>query len=98
MTAAAPFGRVLTAMVTPMTADGAVDLARSAELADRLVEQGNDGLVISGTTGEAPTTSRAEKAELLRTVVDAVAGRAHVLAGVGKIGRASCRERVCCKV
>jgi 4-hydroxy-tetrahydrodipicolinate synthase len=78
-----PFGRVLTAMVTPMTPDGAVDLGRAAELADRLVREGNDGLVVSGTTGEAPTTTREEKAELLREVVDAVADRAHVLAGVG---------------
>ena len=79
----APFGRVLTAMVTPFAADGSVDLKRAAELADRLVAAGNDGLVVSGTTGEAPTTSRTEKAELLRAVVDAVGGRAQVLAGVG---------------
>ena len=78
-----PFGRVLTAMVTPMTGDGAVDLERAAELADRLVGQGNDGLVISGTTGEAPTTTRQEKSDLLRAVVDAVGGRVHVIAGVG---------------
>jgi 4-hydroxy-tetrahydrodipicolinate synthase len=77
------FGRVLTAMITPLAADGSVDLARAAELASRLVDQGNDGLVISGTTGEAPTTHRAEKSDLLRAVVDAVGGRAHVLAGVG---------------
>ena len=80
---AAPFGQVLTAMVTPLTADGSVDLPRAAALADRLVAQGNHGLVVSGTTGEAPTTSREEKADLLRAVVDAVGGRAHVLAGVG---------------
>ena len=78
-----PFGRVLTAMVTPLTVDGAVDLPRTAELADRLVGQGNDGLVVSGTTGEAPTTTREEKADVLRAVVDAVGGRAHVVAGVG---------------
>lgn len=78
-----PFGRVLTAMVTPFTPDGDVDLKRAGELADRLVDDGNDGLVISGTTGEAPTTHRAEKADLLRAVVDAVGGRAHVVAGVG---------------
>ena len=77
------FGRVLTAMVTPLTRDGDVDLTRAGELAQRLVDQGNEGLVLSGTTGEAPTTTRAEKAELLRVVVDAVGGRAHVLAGVG---------------
>jgi 4-hydroxy-tetrahydrodipicolinate synthase len=79
----APFGRVLTAMVTPFTPDGAVDYARAAELADRLVNEGNEGLVISGTTGEAPTTHRHEKSDLLRAVVDAVGGRAHVVAGVG---------------
>ena len=79
----APFGRVLTAMVTPFTADGELDLDRAATLADSLVAQGNDGLVVSGTTGEAPTTSDAEKSTLLRAVVDAVGHRAHVLAGVG---------------
>jgi 4-hydroxy-tetrahydrodipicolinate synthase len=79
----APFGRVLTAMVTPFTADGGVDLARAGELAAKLVDEGNDGLVISGTTGEAPTTTDAEKEQLLRAVVDAVGGRAHVVAGVG---------------
>jgi len=80
---AAPFGRVLTAMVTPFTTDGALDLDRAASLADSLVRQGNDGLVVSGTTGESPTTSDGEKTDLLRAVVDAVGGRAHVLAGVG---------------
>ncbi len=79
----APFGQVLTAMVTPFTADGAVDLDRAAALADRLVREGNDGLVVSGTTGEAPTTHRDEKSALLRAVVDAVGDRAHVIAGVG---------------
>ena len=79
----APFGRVLTAMVTPFTADGELDLDRTAALADSLVAQGNDGLVVSGTTGEAPTTSDEEKSTLLRAVVDAVGSRAHVLAGVG---------------
>ena len=79
----APFGRVLTAMVTPFAADGSLDLDRAAALADRLVAQGNDGLVISGTTGESPTTSREEKQDLLRAVVDAVGDRAQVLAGVG---------------
>ena len=82
-TPSVPFGRVLTAMVTPFTADGSLDLDGAARLADRLVSQGNDGLVVSGTTGEAPTTSDTEKSELLRAVVDAVGGRAHVLAGVG---------------
>jgi len=88
----APFGRVLTAMVTPFGADGSVDLARAGELAERLVAQGNDGLVISGTTGEAPTTSREEKSELLRAVVDAVGSRAQVIAGVGSYSTADSIE------
>ena len=79
----APFGRVLTAMVTPFTADGALDLATAAALADRLVRQGNDGLVVNGTTGESPTTTRQEQADLVRAVVDAVGDRAQVVAGVG---------------
>jgi len=81
---AAPFGRLLTAMVTPMTSEGAVDYAGAARLADHLVTQmRNDGLVISGTTGESPTTTDAEKDRLLRTVIEAVGGRASVVAGVG---------------
>ncbi|KPC62327.1 4-hydroxy-tetrahydrodipicolinate synthase [Streptomyces chattanoogensis] len=78
-----PFGRVLTAMVTPFTADGALDLDGAQRLAAHLVDAGNDGLVVSGTTGESPTTSDAEKAQLVRAVVDAVGDRAFVLAGVG---------------
>lgn len=79
-----PFGRLLTAMVTPMRADGSLDLDGAARLATHLVdEQGNDGLVINGTTGEAPTTTDAEKEALLRAVVEAVGDRAHVVAGVG---------------
>jgi 4-hydroxy-tetrahydrodipicolinate synthase len=81
---AAPFGRLLTAMVTPMTSEGAVDYAGAARLADYLVTQmRNDGLVISGTTGESPTTSDAEKDRLLRTVIEAVGDRATVVAGGG---------------
>jgi 4-hydroxy-tetrahydrodipicolinate synthase len=84
MLPAPPFGRLLTAMVTPFTDDGEVDYAGAAELASYLVDElAHDGLVISGTTGEAPTTTDAEKAELLRVVVDAVGDRAHVIAGVG---------------
>jgi 4-hydroxy-tetrahydrodipicolinate synthase len=79
-----PFGRLLTAMVTPFTSDGGLDLDAAARLAAYLVdEQGNDGLVISGTGGESPTTSDAEKADLVRAVVDAVGDRAHIVAGVG---------------
>jgi 4-hydroxy-tetrahydrodipicolinate synthase len=78
-----PFGRVLTAMVTPFTAEGELDLDGVAALAEHLVAQGNDGLVINGTTGESPTTTREEKAAAVRAVVDAVGDRAHVVAGVG---------------
>ncbi|MEU5546901.1 4-hydroxy-tetrahydrodipicolinate synthase [Streptomyces sp. ISID311] len=78
-----PFGRVLTAMVTPFTADGALDLDGAQRLAAHLVDSGNDGLVVNGTTGESPTTSDAEKAQLVRAVVDAVGDRAFVVAGAG---------------
>ncbi len=78
-----PFGRVLTAMVTPMTSRGEVDHQGAGELAAYLVDHGSDGLVISGTTGESATTTDAEKESLLRAVVEAIGDRAHVLAGVG---------------
>ncbi|MCQ8768572.1 4-hydroxy-tetrahydrodipicolinate synthase [Streptomyces telluris] len=78
-----PFGRVLTAMVTPFTADGALDLDGAQRLATHLVDAGNDGLIVNGTTGESPTTSDAEKAQLVRAVVEAVGDRAHVVAGAG---------------
>lgn len=83
-TNSAPFGQMMTAMITPMTPDGAVDFDGAARLADYLVtDQRNDGLVLNGTTGEAPTTTDAEKSQLLRVVLDAVGGRAKVVAGVG---------------
>ncbi|MBB1514130.1 4-hydroxy-tetrahydrodipicolinate synthase [Tessaracoccus sp. MC1679] len=79
------FGRVLTAMVTPFTADGSeVDYAQVARLAAHLVDDlGNDGLVINGTTGESPTTTDKEKRAVLDAVVTAVGDRASVIAGVG---------------
>jgi 4-hydroxy-tetrahydrodipicolinate synthase len=79
----APFGRVLTAMVTPFTDGGAVDLDAAARLASHLVERGHDGLVISGTTGESPTTDDEEQVALLRAVLEAVGNRAQVVAGIG---------------
>ncbi len=79
----APFGSVLTAMVTPFGPDGSVDLVQAQQLASHLVEHGHDGLVVSGTTGESPTTSDAEKSALLQAVVEAVGDRAKVVAGVG---------------
>jgi 4-hydroxy-tetrahydrodipicolinate synthase len=80
---AAPFGRVLTAMVTPFTSDGSVDLDGVARVATHLVEHGNDGIVVSGTTGEAPTTTVAEDGEILRAVIGAVGDRCTVIAGIG---------------
>jgi 4-hydroxy-tetrahydrodipicolinate synthase len=74
---------MITAMVTPFTADGDLDPRGAAELATHLADAGNDGLVLNGTTGEAPTTSDAEKERLLRAVLEAVGGRATVIAGVG---------------
>jgi 4-hydroxy-tetrahydrodipicolinate synthase len=78
-----PFGRVLTAMVSPFTASGELDVEGAQRLATFLVDNGNDGLVLNGTTGESPTTTDAEKERLLRAVVDAVGDRARVVAGVG---------------
>jgi 4-hydroxy-tetrahydrodipicolinate synthase len=81
--AAEAFGRVLTAMVTPFRADGSLDLDSAQRLAAHLVEHGHDGLVVSGTTGESPTTTDDEKERLLRAVVEAVGDRARVVAGTG---------------
>jgi 4-hydroxy-tetrahydrodipicolinate synthase len=78
-----PFGQVLTAMVTPFDAEGELDLAKAEELATHLVDLGNDGLVVNGTTGEGPTTTDHEKSELVRAVVNAVGDRATVVAGAG---------------
>ena len=76
-------GEVLTAIVTPFDADGRVDLDRFRELAQFLVDNGSDGIVVCGTTGESPTLSDAEKLELWETAVDLLGGRATVVAGTG---------------
>jgi 4-hydroxy-tetrahydrodipicolinate synthase len=76
-------GSVITAAVTPFRADGAVDLERFRELATFLVENGSDGIVVCGTTGESPTLSDAEKVDLFRAAVDTVGDRATVIAGTG---------------
>jgi 4-hydroxy-tetrahydrodipicolinate synthase len=76
-------GEVLTATVTPFDADGRVDYDRYRELCTFLVDNGSDGVVVTGTTGEAPTLSDEERLELLRAAVDAVGGRATVVAGTG---------------
>ncbi|MEU6178155.1 4-hydroxy-tetrahydrodipicolinate synthase [Streptomyces coeruleorubidus] len=78
-----PFGRTLCAMITPFTTSGALDLDGAQRLAAHLVAQGCDGLVLSGTTGESPTTTDAEKSALIAAVREAVGDRASILAGIG---------------
>ena len=79
-----PFGALLTAMCTPFSADGqSLDLDAAQRLAVHLADHGHDGLVVSGTTGESPTTTDAEQDQLLRAVVEAVGGRLHIVAGAG---------------
>ncbi|MGI9197574.1 MAG: 4-hydroxy-tetrahydrodipicolinate synthase [Candidatus Nanopelagicales bacterium] len=79
-----PIGVMLTAMVTPFSSDGALDVQGAQRLAAHLVDTlGNDGLVVNGTTGEAPTTTDEEKARVVRAVKEAVGDRARVIAGVG---------------
>lgn len=83
MSMATSFGRVITAMVTPFNKDFSVNYAEAARLAEWLVNNGSDGLVVTGTTGESPTLTRDEKLNLFRTVVEAVGGKAAVIAGTG---------------
>lgn len=78
-----PFGRLLTAMVTPFAADGSVDLALAGRLAQHLAQDGSDGIVVCGTTGESPTLSWDEQVQLLAAVRDAVGPGVKVLAGTG---------------
>ena len=78
-----PFGRLLTAMVTPFKDDLSIDWAGVGKLASHLVSTGHDGIVVNGTTGEAPTTSDDEKIEIIKVVRNAVSGRAKVIAGAG---------------
>src|SRR5947208_677210 len=76
-------GRVLTAIVTPFREDGAVDLDAFQDLARHLVDNGSDGLVVAGTTGESPTLSDDERRELVEAAVEAVGSDASVVAGPG---------------
>ena len=78
-----PFGRIVTAMVTPFDSSGAVDFQLAARLARHLVEQGSDGLLVCGPTGEPPTPSRAEQRKLLRVVRQEVGSEPTVLTGTG---------------
>lgn len=77
------FGRMITAMVTPFGPENELDLNRAAALADRLLSSGSDGLVVCGTTGESPTVFYDQKMELFRAVLDAVGGKAPVIANAG---------------
>jgi 4-hydroxy-tetrahydrodipicolinate synthase len=79
----APFGRMLTAMVTPFNKDLSIDWAGVERLAKHLADNGHDGIVVNGTTGEAPTTKPEEKDEIIRIVKAAVGSRVKVLAGAG---------------
>ena len=81
--AAAPFGRILTAMATAFREDGSVDLDGTARIATHLVDTGHDGVVVSGTTGDSATTSFEEDGQILAAVKDAVGDRATIVAGVG---------------
>lgn len=76
-------GELITAIVTPFDSDGSVDVAKFRELATHLVDHGNDGLVVCGTTGESPTLSDDEKLELFAAAKDAVGDRATIIAGTG---------------
>ena len=78
-----PFGRLLTAMITPFKDDLSIDWAGVEKLAKHLVSTGHDGIVVNGTTGEAPTTSDDEKIEIIKVVRKAVDGKAKVVAGAG---------------
>jgi 4-hydroxy-tetrahydrodipicolinate synthase len=83
MTTNAPFGRLLTAMVTPFKKDGAIDWAGIEKIADHLVQSGHDGIVVNGTTGEAPTTKSSEKEEIIKVVRKTVGTKIKVLSGAG---------------
>ncbi|MES5261524.1 4-hydroxy-tetrahydrodipicolinate synthase [Priestia megaterium] len=77
------FGQVLTAMVTPFDRNGEIDFNATKTLVEHLITNGTDGLVVAGTTGESPTLTTEEKIELFKCVVEAAAGRVHVIAGTG---------------
>jgi 4-hydroxy-tetrahydrodipicolinate synthase len=78
-----PFGRLITAMVTPFKKDGEIDWAGVEKLAAHLVSTGHDGIVVNGTTGEAPTTSDDEKDQIIKVVKDATGGKVKIIAGAG---------------
>ena len=83
MTTQAPFGRLITAMVTPFNKDGEIDWDGVARLAQHLVDNGHDGIAVNGTTGEAPTTKSSEKLEIIKVVKSVVGPKISVLSGAG---------------
>ena len=78
-----PFGRLITAMVTPFSQDGSIDWDGVAKLAQHLVDTGHDGIAVNGTTGEAPTTKSSEKLEIIKVVKSVVGKNVTVLSGAG---------------
>ena len=83
MSTPAPFGRLITAMVTPFKSDGEIDWDGVAKLAQHLVDTGHDGIAVNGTTGEAPTTKSSEKLEIIKIVKSVVGSKVKVLSGAG---------------
>ena len=83
MSTPAPFGRLITAMVTPFKSDGEIDWDGVAKLAQHLVDTGHDGIAVNGTTGEAPTTKSSEKLEIIKVVKSVVGSKVKVLSGAG---------------
>ena len=79
----APFGRMITAMVTPFNKDGSVDWDGVAKLAQHLVDNGHDAIAVNGTTGEAPTTKSSEKIEIIKVVKSTVGSKIKVISGAG---------------
>ena len=79
----APFGRLITAMITPFAKDGSIDWDGVATLATHLADHGHDAIAVNGTTGEAPTTKSSEKLEIIKVVKSTVGSRVKVLSGAG---------------
>lgn len=88
------FGRLLTAMVSPFREDGTVDYVAGADLAEWLINNGSDGLVVEGSTGEAATMNFEEKVQFMRTIKERIAGRVPIVAGAGTNCTASTIELV----
>ena len=90
------FGRVLTAMISPFDEDGSLDIEGAQKLAKWLVEQGNEGLVIAGTTGESPTLSHEEHDVVVELCIKKAAGRVPVIAGAGSNSTAEAGRQTLC--